>query len=310
MITTRLNNLVRAHQQARALVGKANQGKALHGPAFRMCHKTRLAVWEEIKRVRFKLAWNLFARYLIGGNNLSLPNRLQVLRAPHRLTNQRRRNVAAHQPLKRIHVMKVRIQPRIEIRRPQHQRNALVVDMGKALMGRQRDRRKGQHLIVTVPVPLPQSRHRNGLTLRVNVVHLPIAPFVKRRHGHDTALLRIHTLPKRAARQPVRACVERLEFGVRSVARAIWPGLNQQRPKTVDQLPTIAGIQHELRHPTRRYVALWPGVEARHPQAFQKPLHQRVIRHIEPPTHNEYHRFLQRVIDEISIAMGVPGAHL
>lgn len=310
MITTRLNKLVRAHQQARALIGKANQGKALHGPAFRMCHKTRLAVWEEIKRVRFKLAWNLFARYLIGGNNLCRPNRLQVLRAPHRLTYQRRRNVAAHQPLKRIYVMKIRIQPGIEIHRPQHQRNTLIVDVGKALMGRQGDRRKGQHLIVTIPVLLPKARHRNGLSLRMNVVDLPIAPFVKRRHRHNTALLRIHTLPQRAARQPVGASIERLEFGVRPVTRAIWPGLDQQRPQPAHQLPAITSVQNEFPHPTRRYVALWPGIQARHPQAFHKPLNQRVIRHIEPPTHNEYHRFLQRVIDEISIAMGVPGAHL
>lgn len=309
MITTRLNKLVRAHQQARALVGKANQGKALHGPAFRMCHKIRLAVWEEIKRVRFKLAWNLFARYLIGGNNLSLPNRLQILRAPHRLANQWHRNVAAHQALERVHVVKVRIQPGIEVRRTQHQRNTLIVDMGKALMGRKGNGRKGQHLIITVPVPLPQARHCNGFTLRVNVVDLPIPPFVKRRHRHDAALLRINTLPQRAASEPVRAGIERLELGVGPVARAIRPGLNQQRPQALHQLPAVARVQHELPKATWRHVQTRPGIKARHAKAFHKPLHQGVIRHIEPPTHNEYHRFLQRVIDEISIAMRIPGAH-
>jgi|GEM_PF-2361531 len=52
MITARLNTLIQAYRRSKALIGDANRGIALPGPAFRMCHKVRRAVWAEIQRVR------------------------------------------------------------------------------------------------------------------------------------------------------------------------------------------------------------------------------------------------------------------
>ena len=51
MITTRLNFLIQAYRHSKALIGDANRGRALPGPAFRMCHKIRRVVWAEIERV-------------------------------------------------------------------------------------------------------------------------------------------------------------------------------------------------------------------------------------------------------------------
>lgn len=52
MITTRLTRLLNAYRITKALIGDANRGRALPGPAFRWCHKVRRAVWAEIERVR------------------------------------------------------------------------------------------------------------------------------------------------------------------------------------------------------------------------------------------------------------------
>ena len=48
MIPARLNRLVLAYRRAKALVGAANQGKALLGPALRWCHKIRQAIKAEL----------------------------------------------------------------------------------------------------------------------------------------------------------------------------------------------------------------------------------------------------------------------
>lgn len=52
MITARLHHLIQAYRKSKALIGDANRGLALHGPAFRWCHKVRMAVWAEIDLVR------------------------------------------------------------------------------------------------------------------------------------------------------------------------------------------------------------------------------------------------------------------
>lgn len=75
MITARLNKLRIAYQQARKLVGEANQGKAIPGVALRWCNKVRKALAAELHKVAILIAPLRLPRESICFDNFSIPER-------------------------------------------------------------------------------------------------------------------------------------------------------------------------------------------------------------------------------------------
>lgn len=134
--------------------------------------------------------------------NLGFPNRFQVIGTTDRFTNERCRDMGFHQALECIHLVKVWVQPHVEVFRSEHQRYALRVDVAESRVRRERDHGDGIDQVISELPALPKSGECRGFTLGVNVVHLlslastKQLPFVEGADRNNAAAIRVSLLPK------------------------------------------------------------------------------------------------------------------
>ena len=222
---------------------------------------------------------------------LFFPNRFQVIGTADRLTNERGRDMGSHQALECICLVEAWIQPHVEVRRPEHQRNTFRVDMAESRVRRERNHGEGINQVISELPALPESGEGRGFTLGVNVVHLLAPPFTKRlpfvegAHGDNAASIGESLLPKRARRQPIGSGIEGVELRVRPVSSTFRLPLDEQGPDTGDQLASAAIIQDKFGSATRWYVELWPRPQ-RHSQLVHQFPDHRAVSHIESATHS------------------------
>jgi len=209
---------------------------------------------------------------------------IQIVGAPNRLANKRCRNVALHQALECIGLVEVRVQPHVEVCWPEHQRNALRVDMAESRVRRKRDHREGVNQVISKPPALPQAGQHRGFTLGVNVVHLLTSPFVKGAHRDDATPARVSLLPERTGGEPIGSGIEGVELGVRPVSGTVCLLLDEQRPNARDQLAAASIVQDKFGRATRWDVKLRLG-PVRHSQLVHQLPDHRAVSHIESATH-------------------------